>query len=73
MTINEGLWSLVRCIACARPADHILELLLPVPMGTLTPALVGFCRQHYREAKRTPAWKHLRVIDARALEPKGAG
>lgn len=73
MTLDPELWSMIRCVVCGRPADHALELLLPVPRGTLTPAIVGFCRRHYELAKRTPQWKALPIVEAAALEPKEAG
>jgi hypothetical protein len=73
MTLDPELWSLIRCVVCGVRAHHALELLLPIPKGTLTPAVVGFCSEHYKRAKRTPQWKELPIIEATALEPKGVG
>jgi len=73
MTLDPELWPLIRCVVCGRPARHALELLLPIPRGALTPAVVGFCAKHYTQAKRTPRWKELPIVDAVALEPRGVG
>jgi len=73
VTLDPTLWRLIRCVACGRRADHALELLLPIPRGKLTPIVVGFCAQHYKQAQRTPQWKELRVVQAEALEPRGVG
>ena len=73
MTLDGDLWFLVRCVVCGDPAEHALELLLTIPKGTLTPAVVGFCSKHYQRAKRMPQWKELPIVEATALEPKGAG
>ena len=73
MTLDPELWSLIRCVACGVSADHALELLLPIRRGSLTPAVVGFCSRHYKRAKRMPQWKELPIVEAAALEPRGAG
>lgn len=70
MAINERLWKLIRCVSCGRPAHHAVELAyLDRPVNIV----VGFCTLHHEEAKRTPAWKEMNILDAEALEPKGAG
>ena len=71
MTLHPELWSLIRCVVCGVRAHH--ALLLPIPKGTLTPAVVGFCSKHYERAKRTPQWRELPIVEAIALEPKGVG
>ena len=73
MTLARHLWSLVRCVICGRSAEHALELVLSVPKGTLTPAVVGFCSKHYRRARRTHQWKELPIVEATMLEPRGMG
>ena len=73
MTLDRPLWSLVRCVVCGRSAEHALELLLTIPKGTFTPALVGFCSKHYTRAQRTPQWKELPIVEATALEPREIG
>jgi len=73
VTLSRELWSAIRCVVCRRPADHALELLLPLPKGKLMPALVGFCMKHYELAKRTPRWKELPIVEAATLEPRGRG
>ena len=73
MTLDLELWSHVRCVVCGSPAEHALELLLTIPEGTLTPAVVGFCSKHYKRAQRTPQWKELPIVEATALEPRGIG
>ena len=73
MTLHQELWPHVHCVVCGGPAEHALELLLTIPEGTLTPALVGFCARHYEQAKRTPQWKELPIVEAAALEPRGIG
>jgi len=73
MSLAPELWPLIRCVVCGREADHALELLMPVPRGRLTPVVVGLCASHYEQAKRTPQWKKLPIVEAAALEPKGVG
>ena len=73
VTLDPKLWSLLRCVVCRRRAEHALELLLPIPRGTLTPAVVGFCSKHYGQARRMPQWKELPIVEAEVLEPKGVG
>jgi hypothetical protein len=73
VTLDPELWPLIRCVVCRQPADHALELLLPIPKGTLTPAVIGFCTRHYKQAQRTPQWKELPIVEATALEPRGVG
>lgn len=75
MTLNPELWKCIRCVICAVRAEHTLEVLLgiPTPTGCSTLVVVGFCSPHYEEAKRTPQWKDLQIVEATALEPKGVG
>lgn len=73
MTLDNRLWTMVRCVACGREPEHVLELLLPMLPGHLTPMLVGFCERHYQQARRLPQWNELPIVEAAALEPKGVG
>lgn len=68
MAINERLWKLIRCVSCGRPAEHAVELAyLDRPANVV----MGFCTPHHDEAKRTPAWNEMHIVEADVLERPG--
>lgn len=70
MAIEERLWKLIRCVSCGRPAEHAVEVAY---LDRPVTVVVGFCTSHYEQAKRTPEWRELPIVEAAALEPKGFG